>query len=149
MLSKQSEFSLFLSALLWTVYILLLVSLTLCHISTICPPFASQLIMSNFSLIQNVFRKYFIWTAQSNTDLCFSINANALEEETKWATWLYHQCYQSIHMTEGITVTSPFASFLQKCNHGSSMLNCVKLKTHKNKLCSMRSACTKNWTSRN
>jgi DNA/RNA-binding domain of Phe-tRNA-synthetase-like protein len=40
--------------------------------------------------------------------------ANAVEEETEWATRLYHQCNQSIHVTDGVTVTSLSASLLQK-----------------------------------
>ena len=128
MLSKQSEFSLLLSALSWTVCMLLRVSLTLNHISTTCSPFSSQLIKCNFSLILIVFCRFFIWIAQDKVDLCFSLNTKAVEGETKWATWLYCQCHQSIHVTWGMKVTSPSAIFLQKCKYRSSMLNHVKLK---------------------
>jgi len=51
-------------------------------------------------------------------DLRFSLvllrKASAVEEETKWAAWLYHRCNQSIHLTEGVTVMSHSASVLQK-----------------------------------
>jgi hypothetical protein len=40
--------------------------------------------------------------------------ANAVEEETKWSGWLYHQRNQSIHVTDGVTVTLLPASLLQK-----------------------------------
>jgi hypothetical protein len=40
--------------------------------------------------------------------------ANAVKEETKWATWLYHQRNKSIHVTDGVTMTSLSASLLQK-----------------------------------
>jgi len=34
------------------------------------------------------------------------------EVETKWATWLYHQFNQSIHVTDGVIVKSLSASLL-------------------------------------
>jgi len=40
--------------------------------------------------------------------------ASAVEEETKWAAWLYHWCNQAIYLTAGVTVMSLFASPLQK-----------------------------------
>jgi len=40
--------------------------------------------------------------------------ANAVEKETRWAKWLYHQHNQFIHVTDGMTVTSLSASLLQK-----------------------------------
>jgi urease accessory protein UreF len=42
------------------------------------------------------------------------IKANTVEEETKLAAWLYHQHNHSIHITDGVTVTSLPASLLQK-----------------------------------
>jgi hypothetical protein len=40
--------------------------------------------------------------------------ANAVEEETTWATSVHHQCNQSIHLSDGVKVTSLSASLLQK-----------------------------------
>lgn len=39
---------------------------------------------------------------------------NVVEEETTWATCLYNQCNQSIHITDGVIVTSLSVSLLQK-----------------------------------
>jgi hypothetical protein len=65
---------------------LLLVSLTLWHISTIHSPFSSQLITSNFSSVLTVFRQFFTWIAVGDADLRFSPmfvrKAYAIEEET-------------------------------------------------------------------
>jgi hypothetical protein len=47
---------------------------------------------------------------------------NAVEEETKWATWLYHRLNQSIHMTDGMTVTSFSASLLQNISAATYLL---------------------------
>jgi hypothetical protein len=106
---------------------LLWASLTLRHISTIRSPFSSRLIMSNFSSVLIVFHRFFTWIVQGNADLHFSLilvwKANAVEEETKWAAaWLYHQYNQSIHVTDGMTVTSLPASLLQKI---SMTTNCL------------------------
>jgi hypothetical protein len=55
--------------------------------STICSPFSSQLITSNFSSMPIVFRQFSIWIALGDVELCFSLmlvrKANAVEEETK------------------------------------------------------------------
>jgi len=42
--------------------------------------------------------------------------AGAAEEKTKWTVWLYHQCGQPIHMTDGMTMVSLYATVLQKIN---------------------------------
>jgi hypothetical protein len=111
--------------------------------------------MCNFSSILIVFHQFFTWIALGDADLHFSLilvrKANAVDEETKWATWFYHQRNQSIHVTDGVKVTSLLASLLQKvkvttnhlcqimlnrkllrtfdkCDHRSSMPNHVKPK---------------------
>jgi hypothetical protein len=57
--------------------------------STICSPFSSQLIASNFSSMPIVFRQFFPWTALRDKGLCFSLilarKANGVETETKRA----------------------------------------------------------------
>ena len=70
--------------------------------------------MYNFPLIPIVFCQVLTWIALGDEDFRFSLNASAVEEETKWPTWLYHQCNQSIHVTDGMTVMSLSASLLQK-----------------------------------
>jgi len=79
---------------------LLWANLTLQHMSKTCSPFSSQLITSNFSSIFIDFHHFFTGIA-----LCFSLilvtKASAAEAEAWSATWLYHQCTQSIHMTDG------------------------------------------------
>jgi hypothetical protein len=117
--------------------------------------------MSNFSSLPMTFCQFFTWIALDDADLRFSLIANAGEEETQWATWLYHQCYQSIHMTVGMTLTSLSASLLQKISSAmdcpcqialnwklSRILErwckfsvCVKAKSCTKKLCKTRPAC--------
>ena len=67
---------------------------------------SSYLITSNFSSLLIAFCQFFTWIALGNVDLCFSLiwvtKTNAVEGETTSAAWLYHQCNQSIHMTDGI-----------------------------------------------
>ena len=113
-LSKHLALSLILSPLSQIVYTLLWASLTLCHMSTIRSPFWSQLIMSNFPFIPLVFCQVLTWIALDDVDFRFSLNANAVEEETKWPTWLYHQRNQFIRVTDGVKVISLSASLLQK-----------------------------------
>jgi hypothetical protein len=55
--------------------------------------------------------------------------ANTAEEETTQAMWLYQQCNQSKHMTDGVTVMSLTApATADKCGHTLYVLNRVKLK---------------------
>ena len=129
-------------------------SLTLWHISPIRSPFSSRLITCNFSSVPIVFRRFFTWIALGDADLRFPLilvrKVNGVEEETKWSVWLYHQRNQSIHVTEGVTVTSLPASLLQKisqialnqkfekwCKFSSP----VKAKSPKTKLRKMRTTC--------
>jgi len=44
----------------------------------------------------------------------FGTKAYAVEQGTTSATWFYHQCNQSIHMADGVTVTSLSASLQDK-----------------------------------
>jgi hypothetical protein len=81
--------------------------------STACSPFSSRFITSNLSWIPIVYRRFFTWIAPGDADLRFSLTwvrkASAVEEETRWAAWLYH-----IHVTDGVTVTSLYASLQHK-----------------------------------
>jgi len=73
--------------------------------------------VSNFPSVPAVLYQFLTCIALSVADLCFSLmltKASAVEEETKWAAWLYHRCNQSKHLTEGVTVMSLSASLLQK-----------------------------------
>ena len=82
--------------------------------------------MYNFSSIPIVFRQFFSLIALGDVELHFSLmlvrKANAVEEETTYAAWLYHQRNQSTHMTDGMTVTSLSASLLQKI---SAAMDCL------------------------
>jgi len=48
--------------------------------------------------------------------------AKAVEEKTKWATWLYHQHNQSIHVTDGMTVMSLSTILLHKTSTATDRL---------------------------
>ena len=65
--------------------------------------FSRLLITSNISSVPIVFHQFFTQIALGDVDLCFSLmlvtDANAVEEQTKWATWFYRQHNQSMHMT--------------------------------------------------
>jgi hypothetical protein len=65
--------------------------------------------------------------------------ANAVEEETKWATWLCHQHHQSIHVTDGVTVTSLPASLLQKMSVTTDRLCQITL--HRKLSCKFKKWC--------
>jgi len=113
-----------------------------------------------------VFHQFFTWIALGDVDLHFSLTfvrkASATEEHTRWTTWLYHQRNPSIHMTDGMKVTSLSASLLQKisvtmdcicqialnwklsrkCKKWCTFSKHVKAKSCKKKLPKMRPACT-------
>ena len=128
--------------------------------STICSPFSSKHITSNFSSSCIVFLQFFIWIVLGNVDLCFSINSNAAEEKTKWATCLCHKHNQSIHMTDGVVVTSFLLASCRsaatdhlcqitlngrlscKLDRWCKFSRCVKEKSHKKISHKKRSACT-------
>jgi len=80
---------------------------------SICSPFSSWLILSNFSAVLIVFHQFLTWITLVNVALCFSLNfitkANAVE-----AMWLYHQCNQPIQMPDGMTVMSLSTSLQHK-----------------------------------
>ena len=99
--------SVILSKLSWIAHKLILASLTLWHMSVIHSCFSSQLITSIFTQI-----------ALCEVDLHFLLilvkKANAVEEGTTRATWLFHQCNESIHVTDGMKVTSLAASHQYK-----------------------------------
>ena len=121
MLHKHLAFSVILSALSQIVGMLLWVSLTIRCMSTIRSPFSSRHIVSNFSSLI-AFSRFFTWIAPGDADLCFLLIPTAGEEETQWTAWLYHQCYQSIHVTVGMTVTTLSASLLLKI---SAAMDCL------------------------
>jgi len=65
---------------------------------------------SYVSSILPAFCPFSTWTAQDDLDLRFSLilvtKANAVQEGTTSAMWLYHQHKRSIHVTDIVTVTS-------------------------------------------
>ena len=77
----------------------------------------SRFITSRFSLLI-VFRWIFTLIALGNVDLLFSLvlipKANAVEEETTWASCLYHQRNQLLHVADGVTMTSLSANLQHK-----------------------------------
>jgi hypothetical protein len=75
--------------------------------STFCSAFLSQLITS-FVLNSDCLSLIFIWIPLGDVD--FHVSLIWVSE----AVCLYQQCNQSIHETDGITVTSLSASLLNK-----------------------------------
>jgi hypothetical protein len=86
------------------------------HVLTIHLPYSSWLITSILSLILVAFCRFFTWNTLGNVGLCFSLilvtNANAEEWGSISAALLHHHRNQSIHMTDGVAVTS-FTAGLQ------------------------------------
>ena len=82
--------------------------------------FSFQLIMSNLFSVLIVFPQFCTWIALDDTTLWFTFmlvrRANAVEEKINYTVLFYCQCNQSIHVTNGVTVMSLSASFLQKIN---------------------------------
>jgi hypothetical protein len=76
----------------------------------------------NFCSILIVFHRFFTWIALDDVSLHFLLSAIAVEEGTKWAAWLYHQCYQSIQMTVGVMVIWLSASLLQNISMATGCL---------------------------
>ena len=134
--------------------------LTQWHMSTIS---STYYVYFPFTMI--VFRQFFTWVTLDDGYLHFSFmfvrKANTTEEQTRWTTWLYHQHNPSIHVTDGMKVTSLSASLLQKISVPMDWLRqitlnwklwckCKKWRTFsshvkakcKNKLHKMRPACT-------
>jgi hypothetical protein len=66
-------------------------------------------VLVNLSSILIVFHRFFTWITLGDTDLCFSFiflpKANGDEGGITWAVCLYHQCNQSVRVTDGMTVT--------------------------------------------
>jgi len=50
---------------------------------TIRSRFSGRLITPNFPAVQIVIHQFFTWIALVDVDLCSSLNANVVEEETK------------------------------------------------------------------
>jgi len=88
-------------------------NLTLWHMPTIHSSFSSRLITSYFSSIPIVFCRIFIWIALGDVDICFSLIL-VRKANTASAMWLYHQCNETIHMTDGMTMMSLFAILQHK-----------------------------------
>ena len=86
--------------------------------STIGPPFTGSFITSSFSSVLIIFCRFFAWIALGGVDLRFSLllvtKPNLAEEGTTTAAKLYHRRNQSIHMIDGVTVTSISTSPLHK-----------------------------------
>jgi hypothetical protein len=121
-------------------------------LSSICSPFSSWLILSNFSSIPIVFCWFFTWNALGYVFFGFSLSlvtkVNAVEGGTTSDTWLYHQSKHSTHVTNGMTVTSLSVSLQHKTSATRPclcqiVLNCKLL--HKlQKLCKFSSCVTVN-----
>ena len=100
--SWLSSFFKSISIFTYIVCMLLWENLTLCRVSTIHSPVSCQLITTHFSSILIVICQFFTWIVLHDVDLCFSFmlvrKANAVEEETMWAVWLYyyHNPYASL-----------------------------------------------------
>jgi len=99
--------SLILSALSGIGHAQLWTSLTLCHMSAFCATFLSEfityLVLNSYCLLL-----IFIWIPLRDVD--FHVSLIWVSE----AVCLYQQCNQSIHVTDGLTVTSLSASLLHK-----------------------------------
>ena len=71
----------------------------------------------NFSSILMIFCWFFTWIALGDVDWHFSLmllsKTSGVEEETTWTKWL-HQCKQSKHVTNCVTVMSLSASLNHK-----------------------------------
>jgi hypothetical protein len=105
------------------VYAMSKSNIMVCVCVCVCQQFVHLfwLIMSSFPSVLIIFDKFFTWISLGDIDFCFSPmlvkTANAFEEESKWVSWLHHQCSNHfIHVTDGVTVISLLASLLQKIN---------------------------------
>ena len=71
---------------------------------------SSQLVASTFSSVMIVVHRFCTWIAPSDVDLLFSLilvtKTSAVEGETTSAACLHYHCNQSIHVTDGVAVTS-------------------------------------------
>ena len=90
--------------------------------------FSVQLITSNFSCILTVIRRFFTCIALGNVRIYLRLlltlvrKTNAVEEETTWAASFYHQPNLTIHVTDGVTVTSLYASLQHKTSAARNRL---------------------------
>jgi hypothetical protein len=74
------------------------------YLTTPIHPFLSRFIACNFSSVPIVFHQFFIWIVVGDVDLRFS--AIAVDEETKGAARLYHQCNHSMQLTDAVSDVS-------------------------------------------
>ena len=92
-------------------------SLTLWRMSTFCSTFLYELFTS-VVLNSDCLSLLLIWIPLGDVDFHFSLilltKANAVEVATTSAVCLYRQFNQSIHVTDGMTVTSLAAVLLRK-----------------------------------
>jgi hypothetical protein len=93
-------------------------SLTLRLMSTINSPVSSRLLHVISLQYWLFFHRIFTWISLGDFDLCFPLmlerKADAVKEETTWAVWLHHQCNQSIHIRDGMSVASLSANLPQR-----------------------------------
>jgi len=102
MLPQLLTIPLILSALSQILHMLVCGSPTLQHVSAICSLFSSQLNTSNFSSVLMSFTDAIaLGGGETYFSLMLLIKVNAVQEETKWAMWLYHQL---INPYTGLTV---------------------------------------------
>ena len=124
--------------------------------STIHSPFSSLLIMSNFSSILFVFHQFFtciaLWhwfTFPSH----FGKKSQCCSRQNYTSHMLISPCNQSIHMTDGVTVTSFSANLLQKVSVAMDHLCQIalnqKLSSKFQKWCNLSNHVKQNWAKRN
>jgi len=101
--------ALILSAFSGIGHVQLWASLTLHHMSSFCSTFLSELITS-LVLNSDCLLLIFIWLPLGDVE--FHVSLIWVSEAVR----LYQQCNQSIHVTDGVTVASLFASLLNKIN---------------------------------
>jgi len=89
--------------------------------SNITPCVKNSFTFSNyvyFSSIRIVICQFITWIALGDVDLCSTLmlvrKASAVEEETRWASWLHHKHNQPIRITNRVIVTSLSASLQNK-----------------------------------
>jgi hypothetical protein len=89
-------------------------------------PCSSQLIIFNLLSVLIVLHQFCTWIAPSDVDLLFSLilvtKTSAVEGGTTSAACLHYHCNQSIHVTDGVAVTSISASLQHKTTVGMDCL---------------------------
>jgi len=99
--------------------------------SNIMPRVKNSFTFSNyvyFSSIWIVIHQFFTWISLGLcSSLMFVWKANAEEEETRWATWLYHKHNQPICVTNRVIETSLSASLQDKTRATMDLVSHIAL----------------------